>query len=80
MSRLLQRSWQGCGASGARHAAPLLSPTAIISREFAAAACRRRQAPSAQPRCLVVARAASSASKAKQLFVCSECGEQAAQW
>lgn len=80
MSRLLQRTLQGSGASGARHAAPLFSPAAIASREFAAAACKRRQAPSAQPRSLVVARAASSASKAKQLFVCSECGEQAAQW
>ena len=32
-------------------------------------------------RCLVLARAASSSSgKAKQLYVCSSCGEQTAQW
>ena len=31
-------------------------------------------------RCLVLARAASSSSKAKQLYVCSGCGEQTAQW
>ena len=80
MSRLLQRSLPGLAAAGARRAAPLLSPATIASREFAAAACKRRHAPGAAPRCLVVARAASSSSKAKQLFVCSECGEQAAQW
>ncbi len=80
MSRLVQRSLQGLAARGARHAAPLPSPASIAAREFAAAACKRRKVPSTQPRCLVVARAASSSSKAKQLFVCSECGEQAAQW
>ena len=81
MTRLLQRSLPALGASSARHAAQMASPAAIAARDFVAAACQRRAGPWApQPRCLVVARAASSASKAKQMFVCSECGEQAAQW
>ena len=62
----------------------LASPAANSLREFSRAASRAsRGAQVPRPpsdRCLVLARAASSSSKAKQLYVCSGCGEQTAQW
>lgn len=40
-----------------------------------------KRSPASRERCLVLARAASSSSaKPKQLYVCSDCGEQSAQW
>jgi len=53
----------------------------VSSREFTKAATRTRNCPSApRERSLVLVRAASSSSKVKQLYVCSSCGEQTAQW
>ncbi|PSC73730.1 DNA repair [Micractinium conductrix] len=51
-----------------------------LAREFSVAASRPRNPPAPRQRCLTLVRAASSSAKVKQLYVCSGCGEQTAQW
>lgn len=64
----------------------LASPAIKCARDLSRAAMAPAQGLHRRPgrreeRCLVLARAASSSSsKSKQMFVCSGCGEQQAQW